>query len=91
MTKPFRRVHEASNEIVTMKPVFVTFWRILETLFEKDIHFGISHILGGQGPGQRVGDRGRGDRLKTTGSLARPPPLTHPGETYPVWGYLSLR
>ena len=35
--------------------------------------------------------RRRRRRLKTTGSLARSLPLTHPGVKYPVRGYPSLR
>ena len=38
----------------------------------------------------QVGRRRR-RRLMTTGSLARSLPLTHPGVTYPVRGYPSLR
>ena len=37
------------------------------------------------------GRRRRRRRLKTTGSLARSLPLTHPGVKYPVRGYPSLR
>ena len=37
------------------------------------------------------GRRRRRRRLRTTGSLARCLPLTHPGVKYPVRGYPSLR
>ena len=40
---------------------------------------------------KQTGGRRRRRRLKTTGSLARSLPLTHPGITYPVRGYPSLR
>ena len=40
---------------------------------------------------QGGGRRRRRRRLMTTGSLARCLPLTHPGVTYPVRGYPSLR
>ena len=84
---------------VTRKTLLYRLVQISANLPVGNIHFAIVRsenmfFRPNQGRGNsllRANQGRRRRRLKTTGSLARCLPLTHPGVTYPVRGYPSLR